>query len=491
MRRLILPATALALSLSAFSTPASAAAPRTVYVRPDGKDVCSGTANVAYNSSLQCAKRTIQHAIQTVAGRGTVRVAAGTYVENVVVPKSVTILGAGTGKTIVLPALSNANPCSDSSLCGGAASSVFLLRASNIWIQGLTVDGDNPDKPGVLVDGTGVDARNGIIEDHTTGVYSGLAVRNVEVKNVFLRGINAASGGKNISIANSTVTHVLGDPASVAIFASGASGEIRDNHVSFANDAISVNHSRGFKITGNTVETSGSGVHIDNNAAPAPGVLLDLIEANTVSSCTPGGFGIWLFLPKGNATVSSNIVADCDVALALLGGGASSNILFSANVATGTGASNTAGIFVTTDTFGFGHYGAEALFTANSLSGFETGIYADQGAGKTATLYLDDQRVEDTFIALENHATVTVYESCLRQNDKAIVHHPSATTTVHMSSFAGNTLAAVENLATDPLDAADNYWGAPDGPAPTGSGDAVIGNVTFSPFLTGSPVACE
>ncbi len=87
---------------------------------------------------------TIQAAVDAAANGDVIDVAAGTYVENVVVDKSVTIAGAGVGNTIVLPAVSNPNPCTGSSLCGGAASNVFLVQADNVVIHDLTVDGDNP-----------------------------------------------------------------------------------------------------------------------------------------------------------------------------------------------------------------------------------------------------------------------------------------------------------------------------------------------------------
>lgn len=490
MRRLILSATALAVSLCAPSS-AFAAAPKTVYVRPDGKDACSGTKNVPFNWTLQCAKRTIQGGINKVAGRGTVKVAAGKYVENVTVAKSVYILGAGKGKTVVLPAVSAPNPCEDSSLCSGQASNVFLVKASDVWIQGLTVDGANPAKTGVTVEGMDIDARNGIIEDHDSGVYKRLVVKDVEVENVFLRGINAASGGTGFSFTGNTVTNVRGGPGSVGIFAFGASGTISGNHVALASDAIGVNHSHGVKITDNVVEQSGSGIHIDNTLPPGPGILLDLIESNTVSGCTPGGFGVWLLHSQGNVVVNNNTVSDCDVGLALLGGGADSDVTFSANTVTGSGAPNTAGIYVTTDTFAWGHFDTEALFTANLVSGVESGAFLDQGGGMTATAWLDDNHLQGSLAAVENKATVSVHGSCLTGSGTGLLNHPGGSATIHTSAISGNDSAGVENLADAVLDATDNWWGSPDGPAPGGSGDAAIGLVDSTPFLASSPVLCD
>ncbi len=491
MRRLILSATALAASLCA-SSEASAAAPKTVFVRTDGKDICTGTKNLPFNFTLQCAKRTIQGSVNAVAGRGTVKVAAGKFVENITVNKSVAILGAGKSKTFVLPALSSPNPCDDSSLCGGAASNVFLVKASDVWIQGLAIDGANPAKTGVLVEGTDIDARNGIIEDHLSGVYKRLTVKDVEIKNVFLRGINAASGGTGFSFAGNTVTNVRGSEASIGIFAFEASGAITGNHVSLANDGIAVNQSRGVKITGNVVEQSGSGIHIDNTKAPGPGILLDLVESNTVSDCHAGGFGVWLLAPEGNIVVNNNTVSQCDVGLALLGGGGTSAITFSANTVTGSGASNTAGIYVTTDTFAWGHFDTEAAFTANLVTGFEAGAFIDQGPGAGTIVDFFGNTLQGSLAGIENNAIVNVDDSCLNGSGKGLLNHEGGTATIHNSSISGNLVAGVENLAAaSVVDAQSNWWGSADGPAPTGSGDAIVGPVDASSHLPAALIVCN
>jgi hypothetical protein len=490
MRRLILSATTLALSLCASST-ASAVEPKTVYVRKDGQDLCNGAKNVPFNLTLQCAKRTIQGGVNAVAGRGTVKVAAGKYTENVTIGKSLYLVGAGKGQTVVLPAVSAPKPCEDSSLCGGAASSVLLVKASDVWIQALTVDGANPLKTGVMVEGMDIDARNGIIEDHLSGVYKRLTVKDVEVKNVYLRGINAASGGTGFLLSGNTVTNVRGGPGSVAIFASDASGTITLNHVSLANDGIGVNHSYGVKITGNVVEQTGSGIHIDNTKPPGPGILLDLIESNTVSDCTAGGFGVWLLATKGNVVVNDNTVSSCDVGLGLLGGGGTSDVTFSGNTVTGEGAANTAGIYVTTDTFAWGHFDTEALFTANVVSGVEAGAFVEQGGGMIAIADFEGDKLQGSLAAIENKATVSATGACLAGSGKGLINHPGGSATVHSSAIAGNDLAGVENLDAAMVDAADNWWGSADGPAPGGSGDAAVGPVDFSPFLASSPVACN
>jgi hypothetical protein len=488
MRPFVFPA-ALAASLFAAGS-AAAATPATVYVRVDGNNSCDGLSNTAYTFTLHCAKRTLQAGINAASARATVRVAAGLYAENVVVTKAVRIWGAGSGSTVVVPATSSPSPCDNSTLCSGASSNVFLIRSSDVTIESLTVDGNNPAiSHGVSVGGSDIDARNGIIEDHSLGVYHRLTVRDVEVKNVFLRGINAGSGGNDFGFRNNTVRNVQGSEYSVGIYAFGARGTISANQLSFTHDGINVNGSRGVKILGNLVEQSGSGIHIDNNKKPAAGIADDLIQNNTVHDCTPGGYGIWMFVSHADALIDSNTVSLCSVGLAVLGQYSPGELTFTANTVLGDNSTGTQGIFVTTDSFGYGHFDVEALFTGNTVQGFETAALIEQGGGKTAVVYFDHERLAESSRGIENHGTVSVHDSCLLSNDTGLLNHAGASAEVHTSDISGNAAAGLQNLDAATLDASDNWWGSPSGP--DGTGDPVTGAVEFNPFLTSPPVACN
>jgi hypothetical protein len=274
-----------ALAFTAAPASATPSCGATCYVSTTGNDANSGT--------LGSPLLTIQAGVNGVSPGGTVNVAAGTYVENVTVPQSVDISGAGAGATIVEPAVSNPDcgGTGGSSLCTGA-SNVFLVQSDNVTIDHLTVDGDNPAiSTGYNIGGANVDARNGIIVDFNTapGVFNNLSVHDVTVKNVYLRAIYASSGG-TFNFTNDTIDNVQGDPnASVAMFNFGGSGVMSGNHVSNAFDAISANHSTGTQFTNNTITASGSGVHSDNNGDG--GGAGDVISGNNVSSCTSGAHG--------------------------------------------------------------------------------------------------------------------------------------------------------------------------------------------------------
>jgi len=111
----------------------------------------------------------IQQGIDAVAPGGTVSVAAGAYAERLLIDKSLSLLGPQVG---VDPNSLNARtspgaeariiPLShDTSLPGGM---LITVKASNITIDGFTLDGDNPgfSGNGVLLNGVDCNAASGI-----------------------------------------------------------------------------------------------------------------------------------------------------------------------------------------------------------------------------------------------------------------------------------------------------------------------------------------
>jgi hypothetical protein len=392
--------------------------------------------------------KTIQAGIDKASSGGSVQVAAGTYTENVVVDNSLQIVGAGSS-TIVEPGVSGPNPCSgDASLCAGA-SNVFLVQADNVSISQLTVDGDNPALTGLAVGGADVDARNGIITNHQAGTYNGLSVDHVTIKNIYLRGVYASSGG-TFSFTNDAVDNVKGDQGSIGMFDFGGAGTMSNNNVSNANDAISANHSRGTTFSGNTITSSASGVHTDNSGdAGGPS---DVITSNNVSTCMSNGYGVWAFVPYHPVTISNNVVSGCDVGMAALGScnfasgstcgvGADTSVTFTGNQVTGNGATNGAALVVSTDIAPFGDAAVSAHADHNTLQGTVDGVYVEETGGMTATA------------------------------------------TVNRNSLAGTT-HALNNAGATTVDASCDWWGQPN-PRPVGNGIAV-GHVTVTPWLQDS-----
>ncbi len=409
------------------------------YVRTDGNDANTGLADTAAD-----AKRNIQAGVNTVSVGGTVHVAAGTYDENVTITKGLTLVGAGEATTIVRPAVSNP-VCGGGSLCGGAASNILLVQADNVTIHDIGLDGDNTTlTSGIVQSGADLDARNGIITNHLLGVYQNLVVHHATIKNIYLRGIYASSGG-SFNLHDNTVQNVKGESASIGMFNFGGSGSFANNTVSDTNDAIASNWSTGSTYTNNVVTDSGSGVHTDNNGGS--GGVADALTGNTVSNCKTNGYGVWVFAPYRAVTVSQNTVTNCAVGLTSAGQQAPVTISFTDNEVDGQNLAGSTGMYVTTSLFGFGDANSTVVMTGNIIKNNADGFYIE--ANPLFTSSLDAQR----------------------------------------NSISGNTNSGVSTGGTGTFDIkmTPNWWGDATGPShvlnPGATGNSVPDGVIYSPWI--------
>jgi titin len=373
---------------------------------------------------------------------------------------------------------------------------VFLVQSSGVTIDHLKIDGDNPALTSAEnVGGANIDARNGIITDHTLAtVYNNLSVHDVTVKNIWFRGIYASSGG-TFTISNNTVDNVQGQAnGSIGIFDFIGGGTFSGNHVSNAADGISANHSNGTTFTGNTVTTSASGIHTDN--AGDAGGSPDLITGNTVSSCTAGGYGIWTFVPYLVPTVSGNTVSGCDTGLAAFGscdlggtnscpGGVIPTVVFASNNVTDV--SSGFGLVVSTDTFGFGDSKVRVNANHNVISGPGTGVYVEETGVETATVAANRNSLK----SLNNTGATNVAATCnwWGQSGGPITGQVtgSATTTpfLRVSNLSANCPATVPGTPTAAFAVPYNDHGAKVGWTAPPNGGAPILGYRIIPYAAG------
>jgi hypothetical protein len=401
-----------------------------------------------------CSFNSIQSAINAAQSGATITIGPGSYYENVVVNKPVTLKGSGN-TTVIHPAIS-APVCSPGSLCEGAASNIVLVQANNVTITKLRLEGDNPGLAGgVIRNGAKIDARNGIITNHLLETtYNNLTVSKVKVSDVYLRGIYASSGG-TFNFNHDTVENVEGEEASIAMFNFGGSGAMTDNKVVSANDAISANWSTGTQFVGNKISKSGSGIHTDNNGAS--GGVADVIKGNTIRECSVNGYGIFVFVPYLSATAEANKVSGCSVGLAAYGGAVvGQGPTFAGNVVNGTGAATTNnagtyGAYLTTDQIGYEYGDLSATLTGNSFAHFNTGMFVTQ-------------------------TTPTPGQPAGGQ----------ATVGASGNSFTTDGTGADGDVGTT-VNAQNSWWGCAQGPNMGGHCNTAVGTVAFTPWLTVKP----
>ncbi len=324
---------------------------------------------------------TIPLGISGVNTGGTVNVLEGTYIDNLTIDKPLSLIGEGEALVTVHPALSAPNPGGAGSIPPGS-SNMVLVQANDVTISGITLDGDNPSlTSGVVVNGADLDARNGIITNHAAGVYQNLTVHHATVKNIYLRGIYASSGG-SFDFQYCTVDNVTATTSSIGMFNFGGGGMFAYNAVSNCNDAISSNWSTGCQFLHNTVTGSGSGIHTDN-AGNYAGSVADLIQDNTVSNSATNGYGIFVFAPYIAPVVDGNTITNVDVGLTCAGAYAAVTPQFTNNVVDGMARPYATGIYVTTQIWGYGSGNVTVNFANNSISNCADGMYLESDAGYT------------------------------------------------------------------------------------------------------------
>lgn len=462
------------------------------------------TGNDAYDGkTATTARHSFVSAITSLTSGGTVHAANGTYIENVLINKPLTLVGASQAGVIVRPSITNPN-CGGGgggSLCAGS-SNVLLVQADNVTIHDLTVDGDNTFLTSAYnVGGANLDARNGIITNHNAGVYNNLEIYNTTTKNIYLRGVYASSGG-TFNFHDNTVTNVQGETQSIAMMNFGGSGYFTDNTVSYANDAIASNWSTGTEYDNNTVTNSGSGVHSDNNNTTA-----DNIHDNTVSACLSGGYGVWVFSPYVATTLNNNSVTGCDVGLASARQSAAVAPIFTNNTSDG----NDTGAFVTTQGFGWGSTNVATDFTNNDiLNSVTDGFYLEGETSYVLIVNANNNNVTSSGakgfnITGDGTRNVTAHYNNisangtggaqgLRQERKRQAAPPKLPRSVNVTEPEKNLDKNIAQPAprapeagTGTLDFTGNWWGNASGPAhtlnPSGTGDSVNDAVYYSPWL--------
>jgi hypothetical protein len=325
-----------------------------------------------------------KYAINTAQSGDNVQVLAGTYAENLTINTSISLTGAGQALTILYPGVS------DPGLPYAASfenSQVIVVSANNVTISGLTIDGNNPSlSSGVTVNGVDIDARNGIIE--SDGPWNNTVVHHTTVKNVYLRGIYARSGGSGFNFHDNIVQNVMGSDNSIAIFNYGGSGILANNTVSQTGDAISANHSRGTQFLNNVITNSLSGIHTDNTGDG--GGTADLMQGNSVSNSPVGAYGIWVFVPYIAPTVQDNNVTNVDIGLGAFAGdyipGSIVTTPFLRNTVDAQHRANSLGFYITNTTWSYGTSTVAATVANSFIKNNTYGMYLESTGGDSVRL---------------------------------------------------------------------------------------------------------
>jgi hypothetical protein len=262
---------------------------------------------------------TIQAAVDGTDEGGTITVPAGTYSENVVINKALTLLGANAGVA------GNSSRGPESVLDGGDASSPVQITSDDVTVDGFTItNGSNGLGAGVHIAigiSGGYSLVNNVITGNTMGVYANCADSCLIQNNLFdANNKPGAAGGAGIYLEDShglTVAnnefknHTENNPVILAWIASpshtdfvfsgnnvhdnfsgpfilGVSGGVFSDNIVSATGATALSFgggNSGISLSNNTITNSDRGVRVNDFSADF-GVVMGPNSAFTFSGNT-------------------------------------------------------------------------------------------------------------------------------------------------------------------------------------------------------------
>ena len=259
---------------------------------------------------------TLNYAISKAKNGDTIYVDAGTYIENVIVNKSVTILGAKHGQkpdsslnrggeSIFMPALQVL----------GLAGTIIQPAANNITIDGLLLDGDNPALTGgSAINGVDVNIGCGIFNNNV--VVESIIAKNNIVKNVQIYGIGLFRTFGNQTgpaVSGNLFTQNRIDNASRGVvFAYNAYGDITNNYISrcsgsgtwFSQQRVAnVNNAPSY-VTGNTIVNCNLGMQSSSLFTPAS--MVYYLNNELTNNTTTNFAGVSLLVGHSSGIVAAN-----------------------------------------------------------------------------------------------------------------------------------------------------------------------------------------
>ncbi len=273
-----------------------------------GLDFLPGpTPNHCRTAGTPC--QTIQRTVDVACPGDVVHVGPGNYAEQIVIPKNLTLVGAGSASTVIEPTAVVANT-TKLSTAAPAAPIVLVQDAATVSLQQLAIDGTgaafaacSPGYYGVYFRNAGGSLQNVVVRDiylpsaggcqDVVGVLgqtqspapsTTVAISGSTVSNYGKNGITCSLAGVTCNVSSSTVTGrgPLGVPEAAQNgiqLSGGAGGSVMSNVVtgnfytpaSWCSTGVLVVSSDGVTVSGNTLTGNKCDLYVQSNANTVEG----------------------------------------------------------------------------------------------------------------------------------------------------------------------------------------------------------------------------
>lgn len=418
----------------------------------------------------------IQGSVDVATAGDTVLVKAGTYEEQVAVGKSLTLVGESGAVSTFIKAPATIPVASDPD------SNIVKIAGTGVSVEmsGFTVTGPGPGGCGTI--NTGIFVR----DDAYANIHDN---RILDIRD------NPFSGCQN----------GVGIQVGRASLSTSGTADIKDNLISgYQKNGITIsNVGSSATVTNNILTGAGPSTIIAQNGVQVSGGATADINGNTISdhSYSPGSYtsaGILIY--GSDADTYGNTLSENQTGIYHIEGSGvhEANIL---NVSTaGTGSPYLYGFVIDAPPPGLtpSPFEDAAVSTpavaVNSFSTLSTPIQDVDllnneltGDGTSASYGIGAYAgygALDIDLTIKNNKVINFGTGFdIYQCTSGCTTSVFTSVVANLNSITGNTSYGALNTDAIPVNAELNWWNSADGPAPSGSGDAVSGDVDFTPWL--------
>lgn len=534
----------LVFSLAAVAVPAgpAMASPGTIQVDVNDGACVSGTGQGDPYSVVYCS---IQDAIDDAVGGDTINVAAGTYAEQVVINKSLTLVGAGAGTTTIKAPASRTGTVAEGLVTWDYIVAAYPSSGTiDVRIEGFTIDANgenamNTDTQcfaGVFfrdVDGANAGLYSCTVNNFgsynggwsgTYGTWMGnsgvkiygasdLTVDDNQISDYTVNGVTASGSSSDVTITDNTVTGSATTQAGVQL--RDGTGDISGNTISGHTNSIGIYlYDAAVGVTvdgGNTFSNNNIGLFLEGTSGAT-------IDGNTFTNNLLRS--IVIQQDSDNNVVTDNTITmvsgNVDAGI-VIGSDSGGNVI--------GGDTSVAGNSITLPTDGSGVRYCVWLSAAdtgdvtiknNTINGGQRAVQFDGGPGHSGTNTVSDNTISGSVfggIMSSCFGDFVIFGNTISGTDRPMeflqVNHGDISITgntitssaydgINAGSYnsmtlSGNSFVGMDGIlgvnnrdAGKTVDAENNWWGDASGPSGFGPGHdsaGVSANVDYIPWL--------